>query len=426
MRNLVDHPAPRMQKRAWTAFCLLSAAVAVTAVALVEDWSQLGIVWSHGEPTFGDWRVYTSAVDCLKYGQDPYDASSPCLFRGVPSNAMPYVLRLMEAAGLSAELSEISGQLLIATFFAALANMPTPGNRGLTRLQMAMFAGILASPAGMLAIGKGNPELLLIAMGIIGLTCSTQRGPIGLTGPILLLLASTAKFFPAVTLVVAVVGSRGYVRLLALASMLVIVLVMALTSAEMAQILANTPVGTQNSFGSAYAVASLAKLLGLNERVLSLMPAGLAALAFIAGSFLGRWLVVAKALTPFTARELMLCAGGCGVYVASWSIFVNWEYRFLWLLLALPLVIRFSCDRLACRCRAVFLTLAVATPWLAHVRLDGGSDGIPPSLATAVDALEALNGTILATLSMALLTAALTVLWRASSLAENRAGDNAS
>ncbi|GEM_PF-6905699 len=370
--------------------------VAVTAGAvslrlLTGGAASSGIVWVPGlEHLFGDLRTYLAAADCTRLGVSPYDAASPCLYwsdspyGGVPSNAPPYFHEALRAIGATQAWAGMTGWFFLAGFFTAAALMPV-GRRpiGLS-IQSAAFVILCMSPAGMLGFAKANVEVAFVALGIAAASLASRPGAIAAVGPWLLALPASVKYVPGVPLAVFLVPRNRWLRLSALAAIAVVGILFFATLDSLGRRLQLTPQGQANSFG-----ASLdARVLFGNEiprpavLVIGAVVIGAGCVAGIAA------LLKTDSLKRLPLRPLMLAASGGLVVTFAWCVFTNWEYRWLWVVLAFPFLTSIGPKPFRQAGLAITL-LASLAPWMT--RTDIGL-GVSTSIltVTAIFGLSAM------------------------------------
>jgi hypothetical protein len=334
-----------------------------------------GIVWLQGtEELFVDWRTYLAAVECTSVGQDPYSTSSTCLFGsggpfgGIPSNAPPYFHGALRLAGADASWGTAGGWAFLGAFFMAVALLPVSRTVWRLSLQGAALALVCWSPAGMLGFAKGNVEVFFVALGIFAASLATRGGRLAAVAPWLFAIPASVKYVPGVAIgVFMLVRSRTLVRssVLALAALVVLA---AATAGSLVPRLALTPKSTVNSFGS---FIDATFLLGRSPPLGAVVALGFSvvALGVVGGLLLAKG--CRDSQLPEVGLLVFAAVGGLTVTVA-WAIFVNWEYRWLWTLLLLPLLTGGSLGkRIEGGSVALVLLLAVA-PWVTRTDVARG------------------------------------------------------
>lgn len=303
-----------------------------------------------GAHPFGDMRVAADGIEAAGRGQDVIGANykprdySPIRFPyhrswlgfsyvGVSGSATN-VLAVALGLGMLAHL----GALVVVT-----------GNRALTGLVLAVFA---CSPPVMLALERGNPDLFLYLLLAGACHLLARRTlPAHAVGASLVFVAGALKFFPFAAALGVIPGEglrrRGWL-LVALMSAAILFLV--LERNEVMRI-ATSPLAASDwaSFGSAVSVNTLSAALTRVTHVN--VPAGTSAVVRWCGVLVlavGIW-KGARALAPHAAsldgtRGVAATgfAAAAGMFVASFVLMRSYNYKFIFLALAIPALCEWS------------------------------------------------------------------------------------
>jgi hypothetical protein len=170
------------------------AAVAVAkAVAGIDLWRVLGV--PSGPRLFVDAHGLAAAVECHGRGYDVY-VENPCDFEGRRHN-YPRVLLLLSHLGMDRSWELWLGVGFVAVFLAAvwwLVGWLTAG-------EGAVLAAGLCSPAVMLAMEHGQLDLAMFAFVAAGALCWRRREEWARTvAPLPIFAAGVLKIFPALAL----------------------------------------------------------------------------------------------------------------------------------------------------------------------------------------------------------------------------------
>lgn len=356
-----------------------------------------GIVWVPGfEELFVDWRTYLAAADCTRLGLDPYNASSTCLYwsdspyGGIPSNLPSYFHDGLRVIGATESWGTASGWVFIAAFFCAVALMPTSRHpAGLALQALALFL-VCMSPAGMLGFAKGNMEIVFVALGITAVLLASRVGPVVAIAPWLVAVPAVLKYVPGVALAVFLFIRNRWLLISTIAALAFTIGLFLATSNSLARRLGLTPQADVNSFGSRLDAGLLlgAPSTWIQAVTLVLTTIGTGA---VIGAFLAwRW----SLFSNLTTDRLLLAATGALVVVAAWAVFTNWEYRWLWVVLVIPLL---AFDKTPPSTRisgGAVLILISAAPWVTRTDV---ARGWATSLLT-VASIWALSAIVAATL----------------------------
>jgi hypothetical protein len=290
-------------------------------------------------PTFADARVITSGWECTRLGIDVLEAN-PC---DAFHRQMNYP-RIWTVPALVADVGqEWTGRLaavFAASFFLGL--LVIVGRIGFR--SVAVYAIALASPSVMLALERGNSDLLIFAFVAAAAVLSASGRAVG--SAIALLAAVVLKLYP-----VAAVGALRDWRARAVVIAATVAYV-AVTWADIERILAHTSRQTGWSYGLLNASTVLLPGVPQPGAMIALGALGLVAAILVAR---GRPMpaVGAVAETAFVA--------GASIYVATYVLGPSWDYRLVFLLLTLPALLE-----AASRGRLVMLALVVASLWLSR------------------------------------------------------------
>jgi hypothetical protein len=327
----------------WRLSALGAAGLAVVA-ALHALWLP-GYLWlttlSDGQPKrhpFVDLHDILLAGQCWRQGVNVY-APSACLGGGV-FNYAPALLRL---AWLPIGTTDtlVGGLLFCAAYLLALRLLPVSQGRF-----WPLAAGCFSTSA-FYALEQGNLDVLVFGLCLVGVWAQHGRLPARLAGYGLFTACAAAKFYPAALLVLALRERRAVLLALGGAG-LVVGLVLAVPLWHgMAAALGSIPSGTP--FRATFGRIDLARgmvMLGWLPGLPGLGRAGTASLAswLMAAAALGLavrgragW-AAALARLPDGERLLLVAAGA--VYGVCFLAAQNVEYREVFLLPALPGLLR--------------------------------------------------------------------------------------
>ena len=297
---------------------------------------------------FVDWEYIPSVVRCWSEGVNVY-IDNPCYtLWPQPYDYSPLLLR---ATFLAAGEHWINVTMLTACvlFFLSLATLPPPENW--RDLFIALFATL--SSATFLVVERGNTDLILFLMIIVGINLRILPLVLRLGGYSLIILAGLVKFYPFVALIVVlrerllVLAAVTAISVVALATLLVY-------RPELGLMSANLPARSYFTlqFGSANLPGGIGLSVGKVMEKLGYADAGAArATAALVSRAILPILVIAAIIAAFviarrcdlrctearlSTRQLdFLVAGAAlisGCFFASQSVI----YRGIYLLLALP------------------------------------------------------------------------------------------
>jgi hypothetical protein len=302
---------------------------------------------------FGDTRFITSAWQCI-HEHVRVRVSNPCdpWQRRVD---YPAIWLVLAALGLGESSTTLLGVVLAIGFLVcAIAVLP----RGATSREAVVYGAALCSPALMLGVERGNTDLLAFVLVVAAVAAVRQRGwrlPLGLGT---LLLAAVLKLFPIVVLPAVCRRTRPNVVAAAIVAGACAVYVTVMRH-DLIRVAKAVPVRTGYSYG-----------IDLPKLAVVSVPAALAVLALLTVGF-----VVAERISghvpwvrgaPVTDRLRFFWVGS-SVFVVTFVLIRSFDYRMVFLLLALPQLCEWA------RRKSVFarvtLFAILAAMWVAGVTL---------------------------------------------------------
>ena len=273
---------------------------------------------------FIDSRAVLSAYDRFRAGAPMDQVQSPPS-KGARFYSMTYPRTWLVFSYLG--LGEASTVPVALTLSAACFGFTFFYVGRLTWGQAAVYQPMLLSPSLMLAVERGNVDLLLYLM-VLAACWLFARAALALACAVLL-AAGALKIYPVAAMLPVLRHRRG--RLAAGACAVLFAAFCFTQSADLAWVMANTPHDSMRSFGEFVAT----------ERWQLPRIAGMAASAVgIAGAMLAAW---AQRARPWTLPEDMRGAGflaGSGILAACYLIGNNYIYRFWFAVLLLPQLMR--------------------------------------------------------------------------------------
>ena len=291
-----------------------------------------GIDTTH--PDFADIRGITSAMESHRLGFDPLVENSRDPF-GRAFN-YPRAWLGLSPLGLDQSHSTILGHCLIGLFLLGLLLfIPTD----IDWSALGLLMPVAFSPAGILGMERGNIDVLmffLVAVGIAGvagekLICKTL-------GVASVLLGFVFKLYPLFGLAMLLDAPHRRVLRRHLWIPLVAGLYLILIRHDLALIYQSTPKSTGLSYGMNVMWMELAehgRNLGLAARLLALVGVGVAASL--------AWMGYRRAVADLpdigmTKKSLVAFRAGAGIYLGTFLLGNNWDYRLIFLIFTLSLL----------------------------------------------------------------------------------------
>ena len=329
---------------------LFAAAVLGGLMALLSGaerllmWRQLGVLPL--DRSFGDLRVVTSAWDCSRRGIDVL-AANPC---DPWSRAMNYprIWLLPGAFGLGQSSTVIIGIALCAVFL--LAVMILLGR--LSQRQAVLYGVMLGSPAVLLAVERGNTDLLGFALCALGLVALHRAGTSWTAVGVALILAATVlKLYPVFALAVLVPRTR-----IAVAALVVAAGYAVLTRGDLSLISQATPRPIFLSYGTGPVAAGIG-LAPIIVAVGIVLASGIIALV-------PKIRQMARETSPSLAGDAFVA--GAALFFGTFLIGSNWDYRLTMLLLCAPRLVEWMRSPSTRSVAAGALAGVVALLWLTR------------------------------------------------------------
>jgi len=282
------------------------------------------------QPAFIDLRMLTAGSESHALGYNP-DLENPRDPFGRPFN-LPALWHLFFYFDLDQSDTGWLASILIGAFLAGLAlfswNLPLPASL------LVLLAAI--SPPVMLALERGNVELLIFFLFALALSLRSEAAGA------LLALGAMLKIFPIFGLTALLRLPKNLFFRWSAGAVIAFVLYAAMTLENFRRIFGNTEKGFDLSYG--------ALTLGLYA-----LQAGASRPAYIAVtvvSFLSVFGLLVLALdlvyrrggglSALEARQLDAFRLGAGIYLGTFLLGSNWDYRLMFLLFTLPQLLEWA------------------------------------------------------------------------------------
>ena len=317
------------------------------------EWSRLGV--PAVEPDFYDLRSVTSGWDCARRHEGSWPVN-PCDRGGRPEN-YPRLWMAASVLGLGEDDTYLLGFLLAAAFLVAAILVLSPGA---PPGDAVVYGLALCSPAVMFGVERGNVDIaLFVLIAASGLVMRRPRYGAA-TASALILVAAILKLFP-----IAAVGMLARLpRRVAVVCVSVVLVLFgiyaAITFRDIQTIERVLPQGDEYAYGVHIFGGWLGRVVAPGR----MWDAGLILLTIaVAIAVRGR---LRDRLRTGHSRELDLFWAGAGIYVATFALVRSSDYRLVFLLLAVPQLVRWAAARRAlpiATLAGVLLTLWLPSPW---------------------------------------------------------------
>jgi hypothetical protein len=301
-----------------------AALLSCRAVTGTTPWATVGV--EPGDKSFVDLRSVTSSWDCERKGIQPFP-HNPCDPFHRPAN-YPRMWGHFGVFGLGEGDTVPLGVAIGVVFLAAAIAVTGP----LTLGEGAVYGVALLAPATMLGVERGNIDLLMFALVVLGVLLVRRSRWAG-AAPVV--LAAVLKLYPAAALALLLRKRRRWPALAA--SLLVLAAYGAATLGDIRTLRHVIPRVVVNSYGAGVVVEALR--VAHVSWVQSAAEVRYVRLAVLA---LGALVAVALLRFRYSPRDgedgLRLDAfwAGAGVYVGTYVFGSNFDYRLAFLLLCVP------------------------------------------------------------------------------------------
>ena len=301
----------------------LAVLLSFRAVNGATPWAHVGV--EPADKSFADLRSVTSAWDCVRKGIQPFP-HNPCDPFHRPYN-YPRIWDQFGRVGLGQGDTVPLGIAMAIVFFVAALAVTGP----LKLWEGGVYGAALISPAVMLGVERGNVDILLFALIVLGLVLLRRNAWAG-AAPIV--LAGILKYYPAFAGVVLVRLRRRWPA--AIVSAVILAAYAVATLNDIRTLRHVVPRVVVNSYGAGVVVEALR--LAHVSWVQSAAEVRYVRLAVIAlGLLLALgFLLVGRAGGTVDERRLDAFWSGSAIYLATYVFESNFDYRLVFLLLCIP------------------------------------------------------------------------------------------
>ena len=291
-----------------------------------------------GPSLFFDTRNITAALECRRLGYDPL-VENPC---DPWARAMfyPRVWLLLRWLGLDQSDTLALGLLIGLLSLAAVCLLTGRISAG----EGIVVAIAVCSPAVMLALERANMDVVLFSVLVAAVLLWRRGTELSRTlSPFLVLVAATGKLYPVFGLPAYALLRHRRAALAAAACGLVFLIYVAVTLDDVRTVATTATQGQYYSYGARILIGQLYHLAaGQDWQGASMAAQAIAAIPLLL-LVLVLWAWFRRRLGPGagerpqapTAELLAFCLGAL-LYVGTFAVFRNYDYRLVYLLLTLP------------------------------------------------------------------------------------------
>lgn len=318
---------------------------------------------------FGDTRAILAPVESYKQGFDPMVQNPSDPWRRKLN--VPRIWLGIHLLGIDQGYTLHLGIIFVMLFVVGIYLYLPP----LSNVQVGLLFSAILSPAVLLCIERGNVDLVMFSLVAIAVVC-INRHPVWAT--VSLLLGLVLKLYPVFGLTVLLRRSKSTVISLATVSFGFAVILTIYTFSDLALIRRNTPLSTAMSYGIdvmwLIVTRNYDPSVKLFGRILSYVT-GLAILLY-ALSALAKDSAVS---VDDDGRSLDAFRAGSAVYIGTFLLGSNFDYRLIFLLFTIPQLWRWISHPEAAAARISKLTLLAVYASLWHLVLEQLIENVPYS-----------------------------------------------
>ena len=294
-----------------------------------EAWDELGV--PPFTPGFLDLRSLTSGWDCAREGLGEWP-DNPCDPLGRPEN-YPRIWIAASVLGLGQDDTYLIGSVLVVTFFAAsIVVLPRQAPVG----HAVVYGFALSSPAVMLGVERGNVDLALFGL-VVAAGLVMRHTPYGApAASALVLVAAILKLFP-IAAVIMLAGLPRRAAVINVASVTGIFTAYAAATFDDIQTINEVLPQTDDfTYGLHIFGAWLGRLAG-DGRVWDVFI-----IALTLGAAIATRRRLRERLQVGATQELDHFRAGAGIYIATFALGRSSDYRLVFVLLTIPLLVRWA------------------------------------------------------------------------------------
>jgi hypothetical protein len=288
-------------------------------------------------PQFSDFRLIPGSAESYREGIEPTQRNP-----GDPHKRIfnyPAFWRLFFYTGITQNDTVWMVLVMLALFFAGVFLFP----HDITILDSMVILLVIFSPASMLLYERGNVDLIVLFLCAM-IVLSTDLSPFITSA--LLIFATIVKLYPFFGVTVLLKESKSKFVQLFLSCLGILLAYLYVTSKSVRASWDLTMRGDQISYGANVFFLRygqyFSNLLGVSSTA-PLLKYGPIILAFafaIAAGLIG--LARRESLTFSSSRNVAAFRMGASIYVGTFLLGSNWDYRLAFLILAVPQILQWS------------------------------------------------------------------------------------
>jgi hypothetical protein len=282
------------------------------------------------QPIFYDLRIITAGAESYSKGYDPaynnpFDPEQR-LFN------YPRIWYLVLASGIDQHSTVILGILIALSFFVSLVAFRGEIDKTTAIIQ----AMIVFSPAVLLGLERGNVDIIIFVLLAFALFIKEYSKTISL---LVLLLSIALKIFPIFGIGYLLDSNRRSIKYIII-GILSTAAYMVFFLDDMRHIFAVTQKGADVSYGVSVLPTKLSPYLGDSFATIKLSFFIIAAGLILISCYLA--LRNKDQLLNLDSRHLSMFRLGAGIYIGTFLLGNNWDYRLMFLIFAIPQIVSWA------------------------------------------------------------------------------------
>jgi hypothetical protein len=304
----------------------------------IDIWPWLGV--PTGPSTFFDARNVMAALECRRLDLDPL-IENPCDPWGRPI-VYPRSWLVLRFLGLDQSDTTIFAVIVIALFVVAYLWLLGPISSG----EGIVAAVALCSPAAMLAVERANMDLAVFALLVLAVAAWGRRGRVWkLASPVLVLVGAVAKVYPVFGLGAFLATRERRSMLIAVGCGLAFAIWAVISVDDLRAVADRAPQGEYYSYGARILLSRAFRVVAPQGWESSRLATQVVAALFVVPLGLVAWFWVRKRIHVVDERtepRALAFYIGSLVYLGTFLIGNNFDYRLVFVLLTLPQLFAWS------------------------------------------------------------------------------------
>jgi hypothetical protein len=308
------------------------------------------------QPSFIDARIITAGAESHRLGYEPELDNPQDPYRRLFN--LPAVWKLLFLTGIKQEHTAVLANVFIAAFLVGLVAFSSR----LNRFSSYLLAFSALSPPVFLAFERGNVELFIFLICSLSVVLTERTKSLSV---LLLWLAGILKVFPIFGLFTFLHMEKKTFIQYSKYFILAFSVYALITFGNFRSIFSNTQVGFDLSYGLGVFPYFVGTTTGdyVPFLVVSLLSVALSLLIVVSSIYL--WMRTDKLLIGKDLYYLSVFRLGAGIYIGTFFLGNNWDYRLIFLLFTLPQLADWMLKNIAAKYTLAAILVSLSYLWLA-------------------------------------------------------------